>query len=64
MEQTYDRQVNDLAADIRCGPKLAFDLLTLAGGDVQLVRDASERSIGVDMMKAYIIDHRFRKIED
>lgn len=55
--------VRDLAADIRCGTALARDLLTLAGGDVQLVRDASERCQGVESVKAYIIDRRIGRVE-
>lgn len=59
--ETYQRKVNDLAADIHCGPSLARDLLTLAGGDAQLVRDASFMCDKAESMKAFIIDKRFRK---
>lgn len=59
-----DRRVLDLARDIRCGPSLARDLLTLAGGDASLVREASAECRGVESMKAYIIDRRFQKSED
>ena len=58
-----DSRVLDLAADIRCGPGLARDLLTLAGDDIDLVREASVRCRGVESMKAYIIDRRFQKTE-
>lgn len=61
--EAYQKMVNDLAADIHCGPSLARDLLTLAGNDAQLVRDASFMCSKAESMKAYIIDHRFRKIE-
>lgn len=61
--ETYQRKVNDLAADIHCGPSLARDLLTLAGGDAQLVRDASFMCSKAESMKAFIIDRRFKKIE-
>lgn len=61
--ETYQRKVNDLAADIHCGPSLARDLLTLAGGDAQLVRDASFMCDKAESMKAFIIDRRFKKIE-
>ena len=57
-----DRAVG-LAADIQCGVALARDLLMLAGGDAQLVRQASASCRGVESMKAYIIDHRFDKLE-
>lgn len=59
--EAYQRKVSDLAADIHCGPGLARDLLTLAGGDAQLVRDASFMCDKAESMKAYIIDHRFKK---
>lgn len=60
-DQAYRKKVNDLAADIQCGPRLAEELLTLAGGDAQLVRDASELEAGINAVKAYIIDRRFKK---
>ncbi len=59
--KAYQKKVNDLAADIHCGPSLAHDLLTLAGGDAQLVRDASDACYKAESMKAYIIDRRFKK---
>jgi hypothetical protein len=40
---------------------LARDLLTLAGDDAQLGRDASFMCDKAESMKAYIIDKRFRK---
>lgn len=55
--------VRDLAEDIGCGFALARDLLRLAGGDAQIVRDASIRCSRVESMKAYIIDRRIAKIE-
>lgn len=62
MADDEDRVVG-LASDIQCGVALARDLLTLAGGDTQLVRQASASCRGVESMKAYIIDHRFDKLE-
>lgn len=59
--ETYQRKVNELAAEIHCGPGLAHDLLTLAGGDASIVRDASWACTKADSMKAYIIDRRFKK---
>lgn len=59
--EAYQKKVNDLAADIHCGPSLARDLLTMAGEDAQLVRDASFMCDKAESMKAYIIDKRFRK---
>lgn len=53
----------DLAKEIGCSPQLALDLLTLAGEDDSLVREASLRCKGVESMKAFIIDKRFRKFE-
>lgn len=62
MDDKAFRQVaNDLAAEIHCGPSLAADLLTLAGGDKDMVRDASMCCDKVESMKAFIIDRRFRK---
>ncbi len=60
-DQAYRRKVMDLANEIRCGPGLAHDLLTLAGGDADIVRDASMMCDKAESMKAYIIDRRFRK---
>lgn len=60
-DKAYRKKVNDLAADIQCGPRLAEELLTLAGGDASLVRDASMLSQGINSVKAFIIDHRFKK---
>lgn len=59
--ETYQKKVNDLAAEIHCGPGLAHDLLTLAGGDADIVREASMMCSKADSMKAYIIDKRFNK---
>lgn len=59
--EAYRRKVNDLAADIHCGPSLAEDLLTLAGGDAEIVRDASMMCSKAESMKAFIIDRRFKK---
>lgn len=50
-----------LAADICCSVGLARDLLMLAGGDDEIVRAASKSCTKVESMKAYIIDHRFKK---
>lgn len=60
-DKAYRKKVNDLAVDIQTGPRLADELLTLAGGDAQLVRDASDRQQGINAVKAYIIDRRFKK---
>ena len=56
--------IRDLAEDIGCGFALARDLLRLAGGDMQIVRDASQHCSKVESMKAYIIDKRIAHIED
>ena len=60
-DATHRKLVNDLAADIHCGPSLAHDLLTLAGGDASIVRDASMACGKAESMKAFIIDRRFQK---
>lgn len=60
----YDERIAlDLAIDIQCSVALARDLLRLAGGNAQIVRDASAACQGVESMKAYIIDQRVAKIE-
>ena len=59
-----NEEVRILAEDIKCGGKLAADLLRLAGGDASIVRDASRKCHGVESMKAYIIDRRIAHIED
>lgn len=63
MERIDPDAVKDLAADIQCGTSFAADLLALAGNDMQLVRDASAQCHGAESVKAYIIDHRFKKLE-
>lgn len=61
MDDKDKKRVNDLAADIQCGPRLAEELLTLAGDDASLVRDASMKCSGINAVKAWIIDRRFKK---
>lgn len=58
-----DKRVEELAAEIHCGQPLAHDLLTLAGWDEGLVREASKACTKVESMKAFIIDRRFKKVE-
>lgn len=60
-DKMHRKKVSDLAAEIHCGPSLAHDLLTLAGDDASIVRDASFMCDKAESMKAYIIDRRFRK---
>ena len=55
--------VMSLARDIGCGDKLTLDLMRYAGGDADLVREASMMCSGVDSLKSYIIDHRISRIE-
>lgn len=56
--------IRQLAEEMRCGVAFAHDLVILAGGDLDLVREASRTCDGANQMKAYIIDRRFRKIEE
>ena len=63
MNEVSEENVRQLAIDIQCGVGLAHDLLVLSGNDAQLVRDASNACHGVESMKAYIIDRRFKKVE-
>lgn len=60
-QEAYRQKVIDLAIDIQTGPRLADELLTLAGGDAQLVRDASMKCQGINAVKAWIVDRRFKK---
>lgn len=49
---------------IGCGMSLTRDLLILAGWDENLVIEASQANLsGVESLKAYIIDKRFKKLE-
>ncbi len=59
-EQAAIRQLSNA---IGCGDGLARDLLLLAGGDYGLVREASVHCVGVESVKAYIINARFDAIE-
>lgn len=43
---------------------VANDLLILAGGDVDLVIESSEKSLGLGQAKAEIVNARFKRIED
>lgn len=53
-----------LSDELGCTLALAHDLLVLAGGDEDLVREASKTvNSGVDSLKNYIINKRFEKLE-
>lgn len=56
-------EFRQLLDELGCGHAFLHDLLILAGGDVELVREASRVCDGANSMKAHIIDHRFRKVE-
>ena len=57
-------KVRKTQGKIGCGVSLTRDLLTLAGWDEELVVQASNESLnGVESVKAYIIDKRFKKLE-
>ena len=57
------KQAKHVADQIGCGDLLARDLLTLAGGDEDLVLSSSSEVMGIESVKALIIDGRFRKLE-
>ena len=59
-----DEKVRLLAEDLHISGALARDLLTLAGGNVSLVHDASEECTGIQSVKAYIIDKRVARLEE
>lgn len=56
--------IKDLRERINVGWSVAAELLTLAGGDIDLAEKASLESDGLDQCKAKIIDQRFKRIED
>lgn len=57
-------KIRKLSAKLGCGLSLTQDLLTLAGGDEQLVIQCSNATYGgVQSLKAAIIDERFAKLE-
>ena len=58
------KDMKELSDRIGCGYPLARDLLILAGGDKDIVIDASESTTeGIETVKAKIIDKRFNNIE-
>lgn len=57
-------EFRQLLDELKCGHEFLHDLLILAGGDVELVREASRMCKGANSMKAHIINRRFRKIEE
>jgi hypothetical protein len=58
------KDMKELSDRISCGYPLARDLLILAGGDKDIVIDASESTTeGIETVKAKIIDKRFENIE-
>lgn len=48
---------------IHVGEQVATILLTLAGGDVNLVIESSQQANGLDQCKANIINKRFKEVE-
>ena len=66
-EEVIDKkrsQIRMLADAIGCGDGLARDLLVLAGGDTSIVLEASVHCIGINSVKAYIIDRRIARLEE
>lgn len=58
------RKIKLVRDAIGVGQSVADELLILAGGDVDLVIEASRMSPGLDQCKAHIIDMRFAAIEE
>lgn len=53
-----------LSREIGCGLRLARDLLTLAGGDYDLVVSTSKMAVdGIETLKTGIIDSRISALE-
>lgn len=58
------QEVKRLSQEIGCGVKLARDLLTLAGGDYDLVVSTSKAAVdGIETLKTNIIDSRIGALE-
>lgn len=56
-------KAQQLSAELGMSPSLAKDILILAGGDEDIVREASSKSDRLESMKCRIIDMRMSKIE-
>lgn len=56
-------KVKQVSETCGCGMRLAKELLTLSGGNTELVIEASDVSAGLDQCKTYIINKRFEKLE-
>ena len=56
------RQLRQLSEDMGCGIPLAYDLLMMADGDEELVREASARCVGIGSVKTYIFCKRMDKL--
>ena len=59
-----DEELYALATELHCGIPLARDLMTWAGRNADLVREASSKCNSAESMKAYIIDKRVARIEE
>ena len=55
-------QLRQLSEDIGCGIPLAYDLLLMAGGNEELVREASARCVGLGSVKTYIFCKRLDEL--
>lgn len=56
--------IKKVSHEIGCGLSLTKDLLVLAGGDADIVINASKSTCnGVESLKAIIIDARFKEVE-
>lgn len=56
-------QVVELRRRIGVGNSVAIELLTLAGGDIDLAEKGSKMSQGLDQAKAAILNERISRIE-
>lgn len=56
--------IKKVSAEIGCGLSLTRDLLLLAGGDANLVINASQECYGgITSVKAAIVDQRLSRLE-
>lgn len=62
--QVTSSMVKELRKRLGIGLSVAYELLVLSGGDVDLAEKCSRESPGLDQCKAAIINERFRRLED
>lgn len=59
-----NRVIKELRQRLNVSQSVAEELLTLAGGDIELAVQASAESNGLTQCKASIINKRFNRLEN